>query len=231
VAARRFGGRLASAREALAAMAENLLAHVRWLGGSPCAGKSTVATLLAARHGLRLYACDDHFARHSAAADPVTAPTLARLRTASWEAIFLRPLRPMVRDAVGACREAFPMVLADLAALGPGPPVLAEGMALLPECVAALRPRPAWAAWLVPAPAFQRAHYARRAWAGALVAGLPEPARAFEHWMRRDAASARWVRAEARRRGYPVREVDAGDTVEAVAAWAARQLGLAGVVA
>ena len=30
--------------------------RVLWLGGSPCTGKSTVAGLLAARHGLRVYA-------------------------------------------------------------------------------------------------------------------------------------------------------------------------------
>jgi hypothetical protein len=199
---------------------------VLWLGGSPCSGKSTVAALLAERYGLRLYSCDSHFGRHSLAADLEGQPTLARLRAASWTEVFLRPLGPMVRDQITACREEFPMVLADLAALPPGPPVLAEGMALLPECLA-LRPRPQRAAWLVPAPAFQRAHYARRQWAASLVEGLAEPDRAFENWMRRDEVCARWVRAQTWRLGFPVCVVDDEHVITAVSAWVEHRLGLA----
>jgi hypothetical protein len=201
---------------------------VLWLGGTPCAGKSTVAQLLAERHGLRVYSCDAHFERHCAAADPAAQPTLAWLRGASWTEVFLRPLPLMVRDELAASRETFPMVIADLAAMPPGPPVLAEGMALLPECVASAveEPGPARAAWLVPSPLFQRAHYARREWAAALVARLADPERAFENWMRRDEISARWVRAQARHLDLPVRVVGLSDTAETIAAWVAGQLGL-----
>lgn len=205
-------------------MPDTPLPHVLWLGGSPCAGKSTVAALLAERHGLRLYSCDAHFDRHSAAADSSAQPTLARLRAASRAEVFLRPLRPMVRDAISACREEFPMVVADLAALPPGPPVLAEGMALLPECVAPLRP--VQAVWLVPAPGFQHAHSARREWAGSPLAGLAEPDRAFDNWMRRDEVSARWVRLQARRLRRPVCVVGDGHSIAAVTAWVELQLGL-----
>ena len=200
---------------------------VFWLGGSPCAGKSTVAALLAERHGLRLYSCDSHFDRHRLSSDIARQPTLARFRAASWAEIFLQPLSAMVRDEIAAGREEFPMVVADLAALPPGKPVLAEGTALLPECVAPLRPRPHRAAWLVPSTAFQRAHYARREWAALLVAGLPDPDRAFENWMRRDEVYARWVRAQARRFGYPVYVVDSWHAITAVTAWVEHQFGLA----
>lgn len=40
------------------------LAHVWWVGGSPCAGKSTLAAILARRHGLALYRCDEALAAH-----------------------------------------------------------------------------------------------------------------------------------------------------------------------
>ena len=204
------------------------LTDVRWLGGSPCAGKSTVAALLAARHGLRVYSCDAAFDRHAASADPTAAPTLARLRGMTWDDVFLRPRRTMTRDAVAACAEAFPLVLADLAALPPGRLVIAEGMALLPECVAILGARAlARAAWLVPAPAFQRAHYARRAWARELVEGTRDPATAFENWMRRDEASARLVRAQASRVGGALHVVRPDAVAEAVAAWVEARLGLA----
>jgi hypothetical protein len=208
-------------------VADNRLARVFWLGGSPCSGKSTVATALAMRHGLRVYSADDHFERHCAAADPRTQPSLAWLRTATSAQIFLRPLRPMVRDAIVACREAFAMVLSDLTALPVGPSVLAEGMAILPECVATIQPPAGGRAFLVPTRSFQRSHYAQREWAAALVARLPTPDRAFENWMRRDEVSARWIRLEATRHGYPVREVDDGDSIEEVVMWVEQQMNLA----
>lgn len=199
-----------------------------YLGGSPCAGKSTVATLLAMRHGLRVYHCDDVLQEHALSSDPVRTPTLARLGTMGWDAIFLRPLRPMARDALAASAEAFPLVLTAVAALPPGPPVLAEGMALLPECVATLgRAALARAAWLLPTPAFQRAHYARREWAQAIAAGTANPAAAFDNWMRRDELSGRLIRMQLRRLGAEaMRVVSEGDSIEAIAAWVAERLGL-----
>ena len=47
-------------------MAEH--AGTYFLGGSPCAEKSTVAALLAREHGLRVYSCDAAFERHAEAA-------------------------------------------------------------------------------------------------------------------------------------------------------------------
>src|SRR4051794_31012591 len=40
------------------------LKHVFWLGGSSCAGKTSIARLLAAAHGLLVYSCDDAFEAH-----------------------------------------------------------------------------------------------------------------------------------------------------------------------
>ncbi|MFN8444306.1 MAG: hypothetical protein U0175_26220 [Caldilineaceae bacterium] len=41
-----------------------------WIGGSPCAGKSSVTNLLAAQFGLTTYHVDDHFNRHAQHLDP-----------------------------------------------------------------------------------------------------------------------------------------------------------------
>ena len=101
-------------------------------------------------------------------------------------------------------------------------------MAILPACVATLGPRAlARAAWLVPTPAFQRAHYARRGWASEVVALTRDPASAFEGWMRRDETSARLVRAQARRVGGALRVVGSDTPVEVIAAWVERRIGLA----
>ena len=37
----------------------NHLSHILWIGGSPCAGKSTVADIIRDRYGIVLYQADD----------------------------------------------------------------------------------------------------------------------------------------------------------------------------
>src|SRR5688572_13227921 len=41
------------------------LAHVYWIGGSPCSGKSSIAQELAETYGLQLYQADDAYVRHA----------------------------------------------------------------------------------------------------------------------------------------------------------------------
>ena len=50
------------------------LAHVYWIGGSPCAGKSTVADMLGERYGVHVYHVDDHAEDHSARATATDQP-------------------------------------------------------------------------------------------------------------------------------------------------------------
>lgn len=183
--------------------------------------------MLAARHGLGVYRCDDHFERHLTAADPATCPALVRLRDRlrhrDWPVAFLRPARALAREELAVCAETFRLVVADLAQM-PGP-VIAEGTALLPSCVAALRPRPTAAAWLVPSPAFHEDCYGARAWARQLVADVAEPQLAYANWRRRDTLVARVVRWEAGRLGFPVFEVARGVTPPQALAWVEGRVG------
>ncbi|HWG83922.1 MAG TPA: hypothetical protein VNT60_00465 [Deinococcales bacterium] len=194
------------------------------LGGSPCSGKTSIADALAARHGLTAYHCDEHWQRHVQEARPVTQPTLRRLGGMSFGDVFLRPQREMIRDNLAALREEFPLVLRDLMELSG--PAIAEGMAFLPELVARLEPRPP-AVWVVPAPAFQREHHARRQWAAGLAGTTGDPERAFENWMRRDETAARYVRLTARARALPVLTVDGKHDLQHSLRWVESTLGLA----
>jgi hypothetical protein len=196
------------------------------IGGSPFSGKSSIASALAAKHGLAEYHCDDHWGRHTREADPGKQPTLTTLAGMSPSEIFLRPLREMLRDNIAALREEFPLVLRDLSELDPNRPVIAEGMTFLPEMVAGLEHHPP-AVWVVPRADFQVLHYARREWAHGIAAATSHPEEAFENWMRRDAIAARYVRLTARRCGFRVLVVDGSLNLEESTRWVERELGLA----
>ena len=200
-----------------------LYKNVYWLGGSPCGGKSSAAEVLAERYGLSVYSCDAAFERHAGQADE-RAPTLTMLRAANLGELFMRPPPELARIALAASIELFEFVTRDLSALGNGP-VLAEGATLLPHLVAR-RAAPGRAAFITPSVAFQRRLYAARPWARQVVGAAPDPALAFDHWMRRDELFARWVRRAARAERQPALVVDGSAPLEATICWLEETWGL-----
>lgn len=199
------------------------LGHVRWLGGSPCAGKSTVAEALADASGWAIYRCDDRFDDHLRAGAERGLASCRDLYRRSFDEIFLRDVATMERATVDFFRDEFPMIVAELREIEG--PVVAEGAALMPSLLSGLGVSSSSAYFLVPSEAFQREKYGARAWAQELCRGSSEPERAFDRWMRRDAAFARRVVAEAERFGYPLTLVDGGEPVGAIKERVAEALG------
>jgi len=138
--------------------------HVLWIGGAPAAGKTTVATRIARRHGLRLYGADTRTWEHRDRA--IRQGVAAAIR---WEG--MTPEERWVTSTpaemleLSLHRERGPMVVDDVLALPPSPLVVAEG-STLPTAVVQDRSR---AVWLIPTPEFQRARLEER--------GLPRGAR------------------------------------------------------
>jgi dephospho-CoA kinase len=189
-----------------------------FVGGSPCAGKSTICDLLAARHGLRIYHCDDHYDTHLERAK--SGSILSKFCGMTWHDAFItRTLETMVHDELKANRELSVFALEDLSAIES--PVIAEGMALMPELLVKLEPR-VKVVYLIPTETFQREHYAKREWAQRLLETTNDPKSVFEKWMTRDAANARTIAAQARAFDFPVLEVDGKLDVMGVLEWVER---------
>ena len=202
------------------------LDRMYWIGGSPCAGKSTVARLLADAHDLVAVECDrDSEARLTAmAAAELPAHTeLTGLGTCQRLA---RPPQWQADLEVAFYREQFDFLRGELAGLATSRPVVVEGADLLPELLVALGVLPQRSVWVVPTPEFQLRYYSTRAWVRPYLAGCPEPERAFTNWMRRDMIFAEYVTRTARQHGGTVLVVDGSAPVEATAERVARHFGL-----
>jgi hypothetical protein len=136
------------------------VSHTLWIGGAPASGKTTVATRIARRHGLRLYGADTRTWEHRDRALAAGNPAAHR-----WEA--MTPLERWERSTpaemleMSLHRERGAMVLDDLRALPPEPLAIAEG-STLPAAAA----DPARAVWLIPTPEFQRVQLAARGTTG-----------------------------------------------------------------
>lgn len=187
-----------------------------WIGGSACAGKTSIARLLAAEHGLTLYSCDDHFEEHRRRADPARHPHFHRLMDVPMEELWERPVTVQATELLRFYQDELDLVLEDLERL-PGP-VLVEGVGLLPERIAAVCPEPHRALWLISTPEFRRQAYLQR---GPLVRKLlsrcRKPEEAFIRWMERDDRMAGRLATGARRSGLSVLKVNGRQTVEKTA--------------
>ncbi len=202
-----------------------MLSHVYWLGGSPCSGKSSIADLLAAKHGMGVYRCDDAYFRHQTVISSEAQPVFSRLAHASCDELWMRPVAQQVRDELALYREEFPLILADLTARPRSRPLIAEGAALLPELLAGLGVARR-AIWVVPTAAFQQTHYARRDWRHDVLRDCTDRDRAWRNWMARDVGFARRVARDARERGFRVLVVDGSRSLDDTAFTVEQHYGL-----
>jgi hypothetical protein len=203
------------------------LPHVYWLGGSTCAGKTSVARLLAAAHGLALYSCDDRFEEHRRRADPERHARFCRVADLAPEELFSEPPQIQATDLLDFYADELEMVFEDLAAF-PGP-VLAEGAGLLPERIAGVLAAPHRAVWLIAAADFRRRAYpGRGSFVAEMLARYDDPERTFARWIERDTLVAAAIERAAQERGLQVLTVDGSRSIEETAAEVARRLGLAG---
>jgi hypothetical protein len=210
------------------------LGHVLWLGGSACAGKTSVARLLGVEYGISVHHCDDAFPRHRARTTPERHPDFCRMGDLSFAEILRAPVAAQVEDLMAFYREELEMQIEDLLALPAGAPVLAEGSGLVPERIAGLIQSPHQALWLVATPAFRRRRYPLRgAWVGELLSGCERPRQVFATWMERDDEMARRRAAEAEALGLRCLWTDGSRGVAETAAEVARhfRLGEAGAPA
>ncbi|HUL28139.1 MAG TPA: AAA family ATPase [Streptosporangiaceae bacterium] len=178
--------------------------HVIWIGGPPASGKTTVATRLACRHGLRLYSADTRTWVHR---DRALAAGVAA--AARWEA--MTPAERWERSSVADMlemslhRQRGAMVIEDLAALPVSPPIVAEGSVLPPSAASRGIAVRSQAVWLIPTPRFQRQRLRARG-------TPPGPTRLY-------AALAALIRDEATRAGVQIITVDGSrDVAQIVAA-------------
>lgn len=197
------------------------------IGGTTCCGKSTVAELLADRHGLAYYKLDDfldpYMERMAAAGHELSRVTLGY----SMEQMWMRDPADMCRDEIDIYRAMFPHVRQALAEYPADARVLAEGAGLLPAALHDWGLPPARFVCMAPTRRFRLEKYAQRPWIGHYLSGCSDPDAAFANWMERDALFGEAVCAEAEALGSPAIIVDGTRSVDQTARHVEQLFGLA----
>lgn len=192
------------------------LSRVLWIGGATDTGKTTVARIIAERHGFQLYEYD----RHDLPQIRCLAQTNTHYRaflTASLDERWVRPEpEDLAQRTLRGFRDRFPLVIEDLLGLPSEPMVLAEGFGLTPELLSPVLSSKRQAIWLVPTEGFK--------WRSMKGRNKPSfrdqtsnPERATRNLFTRDMLLAEHVKAQAQSRGLRVYEVDGSVSVEGMA--------------
>lgn len=188
--------------------------HIRWIGGSPCAGKSTIAKHLVEEFSLNFYQCDYHWDDHTSHADLSDDSLLRRFKHLSYEQIFMRPVDVQVKTVIEAYQEEFPLILDDLAKFPTDKLLLVEGAALQPDLVVPLLTQSNHAIWIVPTEEFQRTTYNKRDWMHAIAGQTHNPEVAIDNWMSRDARYAKWIDARVKHHQQAMILVDGQQSIQ-----------------
>ena len=172
------------------------------IGGSPCSGKSTIASLLTQQYGLLHIKLDDLTDQMMDQARANAKPISLLRQDRSPDQIWLRHPKEMADEEWRFYEEIFPYVASYLLE-HQEKPLLVEGAGLLPHLVKELEWPASSYLCLTPTADFQKKHYKQREWVPYVLEGTTNPEQAFENWMQRDILFAQMVRKEAVRLGYP----------------------------
>ena len=168
------------------------LEHVLWLGGSPCAGKSSIADILANQYSVKAYHVDEAFQKHSPHFTPDIYPINYKWTHTPWKELWMQSQETLLKEAIDAYSEHLRFIFADLRSVEGL--VIAEGTSLLPDYIKPLMNDFSRAIWVVPDEDFQREKYPQRGqFVSYILDQCEDPEQALQNWMDRDATFARWV--------------------------------------
>jgi len=190
--------------------------HVRFIGGGTDSGKTTVANLLAARHGVQLYHYDRTDLRHHQRLAHSDAAIRAFMNTSLDENWLLPTPQDLMQRSLRSFELRFPLVIEDLLALPNEPLILAEGFGLTPALLAPLLTDQRQAIWFFSTAAFKRDSMARR---GKPSFGnqISDPQRARQNLFKRDRLLSEHLAAQAKQLGLRAVVVDGTQTPEELA--------------
>ncbi len=197
------------------------LAHILWIGGSPCSGKSTISHAIARIYVFVDYHADaferHHFARRVAAGD---AEAIAFLRMNMDQRWLQRSVEELSRETIVSWTNRFPYVIADLLALPKENLIVAEGN-FFPASVAPYLSSPHQAIWLTPTDAFcdharrrKQAELVRRQKRQGVYDEGSNPEQRLRNLIERDKRLASYVKQQAEALSLPIYEVDGSRSIE-----------------
>lgn len=167
-----------------------------YIGGSPCAGKSTIAEILSQKYHLYYFKVDDYLDGYTKLGAFKGYPICKKTIEMSAEQIWMREPVLQCREEFEFYEEVFEYVLADLKQINCENGIITEGAAYVPKLIKQLGlPRNRYIS-ITPTEEFQISHFKRREFVPYVLEGCSDMEKAFCNWMDRDILFAQEVQRQ-----------------------------------
>ena len=176
--------------------------NIYYIGGSTCAGKSSVAEILSKKHDLYYFKTDDFLDKYMQAGARKGYPVCRKTAGMSAEQIWMREPLLQCREEFDIYREIFEFVAADLDRIEWKGGIITEGTAYLPELMKQFGVPGSRYIVITPTKEFQVIHYRKRAFVPLVLEGCSDKEKAFRNWMDRDVLFAQEVRRQCHKENY-----------------------------
>ena len=175
---------------------------IYYIGGSPCAGKSSVAEILSQKYGLYYFKVDDFLDGYMRAGARKGHPICGKAVRMNAEQTWMREPLLQCREELAIYREIFEFVTADLKRIAWKGGIITEGTAYLPKLMKRSGVPGNRYLSITPTIEFQVAHYRKRDFVPLVLEGCSDREAAFRNWVDRDALFAREVQRQCRDKDY-----------------------------
>lgn len=176
--------------------------NIYYIGGSPCAGKSSVAEVLSQKYGLYYFKVDDFLDRYIQAGAQRGYPICKKTVGMNAEQVWMREPWLQCREEFDIYREIFEFVVADLKKIDWKGGMITEGAAYLPELMKQSGIPGTCYISITPTKEFQINHYRKRDFVPLVLKGCSNEETAFCNWMERDVLFAQEVRRQCDKENY-----------------------------
>ena len=185
------------------------LSRIYWLSGTPCGGKTSVASAIAKKRNWAVCHSDDYFDDHCSRAHPDRHPIFYKISRLTGDDLWLRSIEAQIATEQPFHDEQFDLVQEDLSKLlrDDSRPIIYEGV-VSPRILKPILPSMAHVFYLIPNEEFQIEKYSQRTFIHAVLAKTSNRELAWENWMARDAALAESFREQVQQNRVPWLLVD-----------------------
>ncbi len=200
--------------------------NIYYIGGSPCAGKSSVAEILSREYGLYYFKADDFLDVYMQAGAQKGHPICRKTARMNAEQVWMREPLLQCREEFDIYREIFEFVTADLDQIDWKGGVITEGAVYLPELMKQSGIPGSRYISISPTEEFQIIHYRKRDFVPLVLEGCSDQETAFCNWMDRDVLFAREVQRQCHKENYVSAINDGSMEIDELADLVAAHFGL-----
>lgn len=173
-----------------------------YIGGSPCAGKSTIAEMLSQKYDLYYFKVDDFLIGYTELGALKGYPICKKTVEMDAEQIWMRDPLLQCREELKFYEEVWEYVLADLRKINCKNGIITEGAAFVPKLIKQLGVPDNRYISITPTKEFQVFHFKNRDFVPYVLKGCRDTEKAFYNWMDRDILFAEEVQKQCRENKY-----------------------------